>query len=252
VSVINSIGYDHTEIFGDTLTEIANEKAGIIQENNAVFTVKQDDEARVVIEAEVAKKHASLTTIHPKIDSSSTVPPFQQQNFTLALAATEYIACRDNLAVPPEAAQIINQVTVPGRFEVYKLSSKTILLDGAHNPQKLEALTDVLRQRNMQPAVVVAAFSEAPEKKVAECIRLLSSYAERTIYTTFTVKRDVTRRSVGLDRLSKLVNSRDEYIEEPAAALDKALSGDEHYVIVTGSLYLVSMLRPLLQQRAGF
>ena len=252
VSVINSIGYDHTEIFGETLTEIANEKAGIIQDGNVVFTVDQDAEARVVIDAEVAKKNASLTVITPEIDSSSAVPPFQQQNFALAYAAVDYVAHRDGLVVPADASQIINHVTVPGRFEIYTVGDKTVLLDGAHNPQKLEALIDVLRQKNMQPAVVVAAFSEAPEKKMAECVRLVSSFAKRTIYTTFTVQRDVTRRSASLAELSKLSNGQSECIEQPAEALERALISGQPFVIVTGSLYLVSILRPIIQNRAGF
>ena len=104
----------------------------------------------------------------------------------------------------------------------------------------------------MQPAVVVAAFSEAPEKKMAECVRLVSSFAKRTIYTTFTVQRDVTRRSASLAELSKLSNGQSECIEQPAEALERALISGQPFVIVTGSLYLVSILRPIIQSRAGF
>lgn len=251
VCIINSIGYDHTEILGETLAEIAGEKAGIIQERNVVFTVPQEEEAAQVIAAEVAKKDATLTTIQPTVDHSLSVPAFQQHNFQLALAAVRYTASRDGLTLPRDVSEVAKNVVVPGRFEIYMIGEKTVVLDGAHNPQKLEAVLGELKERAMQPAVVVAALSEAPDRKVAECVRLLSEYSDRSIYTTFTVQRDVLRRSVGFEQFSHYIRPEDSLVEVPAAAFKRALQGDEPYVIVTGSLYLVSVLRPFVQQQAG-
>ena len=251
VCIINSIGYDHTEILGETLAEIAGEKAGIIQDGNVVFTVPQEEEATQVIAAEVAKKDATLTTIQPTVDHSLSVPMFQQHNFQLALAAVRYTASRDGLTLPRDVSGVAKNVVVPGRFEVYTIGEKTVVLDGAHNPQKLEAVLGELKERAMQPAVVVAALSEAPDRKVAECVRLLSEYSERAIYTTFTVQRDVLRRSVGFEQFSHYVRPEDSLVEVPAEAFKRALQGDEPYVVVTGSLYLVSVLRPFVQQQAG-
>jgi dihydrofolate synthase/folylpolyglutamate synthase len=251
VCIINSIGYDHTEILGETLAEIAGEKAGIIQERNVVFTVPQEEEAAQVIAAEVAKKDATLTTIQPTVDHSLSVPAFQQHNFQLALAAVRYTASRDGLTLPRDVSEVAQSVVVPGRFEVYTIGEKTVVLDGAHNPQKLEAVLGELKERAMQPAVVVAALSEAPDRKVAECVRLLSEYSDRSIYTTFTVQRDVLRRSVGFEQFSHYVRPEDSLVEAPAEAFKRALQGDEPYIVVTGSLYLVSVLRPFVQQQAG-
>lgn len=250
VCVINSIGYDHTEIFGESLTAIASEKAGIIQQRNEVFTVQQDDEARVVLEAEAQKKHAKVTVVRPVINHASTIPVFQQQNFQLALAAVRYVAGRDSLTLSADVENIVEQVTIPGRFETYKIGEKTIILDGAHNPQKLEALLGTLRKKNMQPAVVVAGISEAPEAKVAKCVRLLSEFSDKSVYTTFTVQRDVTRHSVGPEVLRKLKRESDELITSPEDALNEALRCEEPYIVVTGSLYLVSILRPVVQRLA--
>lgn len=250
VCIINSIGYDHTELFGESLAVIAHEKAGIIQENNAVFTVKQTSEAGVVIEDEAQKKHAVLTTVDVIIDSSSPLPAFQQQNFELALAGVQYVANRDHLTLPADTAELARNVAVPGRFERYKIGEKTVLLDGAHNPQKLEALIQSLPKHDVAKTVVIAAISDAPEKKVAECVRLISTIAEKTVYTTFTIQRDVTRHSVEFAQLSKLVREQDLCIEESTEALTEALRGSEELLVVTGSLYLVSILRPFVQQMA--
>lgn len=250
VCVINSIGYDHTEILGHALAAIAGEKAGIIQHENVVFTVKQNDEAAAVMAAEVAKKEAKLTIVQPDIDVSKPVPAFQQHNFQLALAAVRYVAERDGLKLPAGVEGIAERVTIPGRFELYKIGDKTIILDGAHNPQKLSALIDALTRRYKEPAIVVAGFSEAPEKKIAECIHLLSNFAPRILYTTFAVQRDVTRYSVRLDEFAGLKREEDELIEKPEDALNKAFEGREALVVITGSLYLVSILRPFVRKLA--
>ena len=250
VCVINSIGYDHTEIFGESLTAIAKEKAGIIQAHNTVFTVKQDDEAWAVLEAEAREKHATLTVVNTAINHESPAPTFQQRNSQLALAAVRYVARRDGLKLPVDVESIVEKVTIPGRFETYKIGEKTIILDGAHNPQKLEALLGTLREKNMQPAVAVAGISEAPEAKVAKCVRLLSEFSDKSVYTTFTVQRDVMRRSVGPEELAKFKRARDELVALPVDALQQALKSEEDYVIVTGSLYLVSILRPVVRRLA--
>jgi dihydrofolate synthase/folylpolyglutamate synthase len=251
VCVINSIGFDHTDILGDTLAEIANEKAGIIQGFNRVFTVPQEGEVRVVIENEACKKHADLTVITPTLDPSSEVPVFQQHNFQLALAAARYVADRDALQLPDTVEALGRSIAVPGRYETYSIGEKTVVLDGAHNPQKLGALIDVLAHRYKEPAVVVAGLSEAPTKKVVECVRLLSNFAARVLYTTFAVQRDVTRYSVRLDAFSDFKRAQDETIEQPKDALERALLGDERLIVVTGSLYLVSIVRPFVRERAG-
>lgn len=251
VCIINSIGYDHTEILGDSLAAIAGEKAGIIKEKNVVFTVPQEEEARVVLEAEAEKRRARLSVIHPVLDHQSPVPLFQQQNFQLALAAVRYVAERDGLQLPDNVESIGEQVSVPGRYENYTVNGKTIVLDGAHNPQKLRALIDVLTERHLQPAIVVAGLSEAPQTKVLECVRLLSDFSVKTLYTTFSVQRDVTRYSVRLETFSELKREQDELVEKPEEALQNALQSGQEVIVVTGSLYLVSIVRPFVRRLAG-
>src|SRR5690606_2438185 len=63
VSVITDIGYDHTKILGRTLPEIARQKAGIIQLNNAVFCNRQDDEIIDVFSRQARQKQADLHVI---------------------------------------------------------------------------------------------------------------------------------------------------------------------------------------------
>lgn len=242
VSVISSIGYDHTEILGETLTEIAGEKVGIIGEACAVFTVQQDPEAMRVIEAESSKQQADLHVVTPGYDAAISAPIYQQQNFSLALSAVQYVAARDGFRL--QGTEIVLEDTVvPGRFELYQINGKTLLLDGAHNPQKLRALLADLQAKHIQPAAFVVAFSEAPEKKLRECIQLVTEFADSVRYTEFVIQRDVLRRSADV--------GMQPFFASPEDALRDALSSQAPFVVVTGSLYLVATLRPFVQQLAA-
>ncbi len=251
VCVITPIGYDHTEILGDTLTLIAGEKAGIIGEGNIVFTAEQESEAFGVIEQVAHRQQATLQLVHSEIDQTSDAPEFQQQNFSLALETVRYVAQRDGLQLVEDTKSIFEQVHVPGRWELYRIGSKMVVLDGAHNPQKLTAFFEAIAQHSMNPAIIVAGLSEAPDDKVAHCVEIISAHAAKTVYTTFEIQRDVTRKSVSLETLAKLAeDSRSEYVEHAPEALSLALASTEPFVIITGSLYLVSLLRPLVRAMA--
>ena len=253
VCVLTPIGYDHTDILGETLPEIAGEKAGIIQPYNTVFSAVQEAAAAAVFEQVAGERQAKLSVVSAPVDETLPAAPFLQQNFQLALAVVQFIAGRDGLTLPSDLsdpARILQETTVPGRFETYHVGDVTVLLDGAHNPQKLTALFGTLTERKQQPAVVVAAFSEAPRRKILKCVDLVVSFALRTNFTVFTVQRDVLRRSVPLDGLRGLT-PYGSYFADPMDALDNALRGSEPYIVVTGSLYLVSVLRPYVQQLAS-
>lgn len=252
VCIINSIGLDHTDMLGETLAEIAFEKAGIVQDSNAVFTVPQDAEARNVLEAEAIKKHTSLTLVTPEFDTDRALPLFQQQNFQLARAAVEYVVHRDGLSLPADVNAVAEGVAVPGRFETHTLEAKTIILDGAHNPQKLEAFITAFYQHSTGVPLVIAGFSGTPpEEKLRTCVELVSSFSKKVLYTTFTIQRDVLRSSVPLETIAPLKRLHDELYADARVALDTALESDEKTIVITGSLYLVAFLRPLVRKRAG-
>lgn len=250
ICVLTPIGFDHTDILGNTLAEIAAEKAGIIQARNDVFCAEQAPEVKMVFERIAEQKMARLTVVKTsEAGSTSTLPMYQQQNAILASRVFSFIQRRDGLKSITNIQKVITSVRVPGRWEMYSIEGKTVLLDGAHNPQKLEALLGALSQKRLQPAVVVAAFSEAPERKIEECAALVQSFANRTIFTEFQVERDVFRRSVALGVLQKMTQGT--FLPSAEEAFEAAVAGNEPYVVVTGSLYLVASLRPYVQQRAA-
>lgn len=248
VCVITNIGLDHTEILGDTLPLIAEQKAGIIQEQNHVLVRDQGGDVMQVFERTAMAKHAHLQVVR---DTSAPdfLPEFQHTNWALAYATYEYIAHRDNIAeLMPDQKERVAHQTPPGRGEVYEIGDKKIILDGAHNPQKLEALLYSLKLQNITSAAVLANFVESPDGKLQQSIELLLPFATHWIVPEFSAGQDLkSRHSFASERI--VSESRSENVEaipDAHEALRVLLAHPEQTLLITGSLYLVSLLRPEL------
>jgi dihydrofolate synthase / folylpolyglutamate synthase len=251
VCVITDIGFDHTEILGETLPEIAAQKAGIIHPHNTVIVRQQGDSVMRVISETVHKKQASLFVVD-SYEAPDFLPDFQHRNWALAKAAFDYIGMRDGLP-GLEHHQFVEAArhTPPGRWEVYYYKDKTIILDGAHNPQKIQALCGSLRLAGITKCAVLANFSEAPIPKVRGALETLKPFTTHLIIPEFRAGQDLkSRRSFPADRLAQYAQT----LGYPTASQQPDLSGalamllgrPEKTLLITGSLYLVSAARPVL------
>lgn len=248
VSVITPIGLDHTDVLGNTVGEIANQKAGIVNTDSVVFTIPQAPEAYKIISTVAANNNTRLIDVRPTRDTSLPMPLFQQDNFSLARTVVAYIAERDNLKPIHDAA--INQAitaTPPGRFEVYEIQGKTIVLDGAHNPQKLSAFLEALRHRYDGPYAWLIGFVSAPEKKIDDCIDVIANQNDRYIATQFSIGQDIKgRTSTPAANINEKMAARNCDVAthpNPNDAFDQLLNFEQRVLVVTGSLYIVAQLR---------
>lgn len=252
VCVITPIGLDHTQILGGTVAEIAYQKAGIITPGSVVFAPEQHSDADNVIRRVAADRHASLRVVDTTSDITGESPAFQQRNFILARRVIDYIASKNDYA-PAGNVDLSDLITCtpPGRFEVYKIAGKQVVLDGAHNPQKLAAFLEALQARFDRPRAWVVGFIEAPDTKIDECTAMISNEMDTYIATQFGVAQDIKgRRSVGATDVAARLRQHGAAVEaenDADAALLSALQTKQRTVIVTGSLYLVAALRPKLQ-----
>ncbi len=251
VSVITPIGLDHTEVLGNTLTEIATQKAGIINDSSCVITCMQEPEVQQVITATADVRNAQISIVSTIYGDLSDAPLFQQENFALAREAVRYIASRDRFTLNDsiEADALIHN-TPPGRFEIFTVAGKTVILDGAHNPQKLEAFNRSLRNRYEGPFAWLVGFIAAPESKIESCVHDIVNETDRFIVTEFSVGQDIKgRRSVDAATLGATfkasgVDAR--AIADCREALGELLALEQRTVVVTGSLYLVALLRQII------
>jgi len=257
VCVLTDIGLDHTKILGDTIPEIAVQKAGIILPRSAVFCYRQSDEVMAVFQAVARQQQADLHILPAVVAQSETamLPAFQQRNFGLALAAVEYIAERDGLPqVDGAARQAAAQAYIPARMEIIPLGGKTLILDAAHNGQKLQALTEAVRSRF--PAAKIAVLSAlllGREGRVESATQALTGLADHLIVTQFSGPTDGPVHAVDPEDLRRAARAAGlqsiETIDDPAQAFATLLERPEPVVVVAGSFYLLNHVRPLLKRR---
>ena len=252
VAVINDIGLDHTDMLGDTLPEIAQEKAGIIRAGGSVMMHSQAPEVMQVIRRVASDKEAEFIEVGEGLVTSAPLPSYQVRNGSLALAAVNHRLAIDNR--PAVTTTIIDRAfghVVPGRFERVEVNGVPTLLDGAHNPQKIQALAEAYRLAYPEtPCIIVAAFGKNKADSVDQSFTVLRTLSEDLIVTEFTVEGAGTKGSLDCTMLSGVAQEAGfgDVITEnnPHAALAQATEWARArggMVIVTGSFYLVSMLR---------
>ena len=169
VAVITSISFDHMDVLGNTLAQIATEKAGIIKPGSTVVCSPQFPEAMEVIEKTCRERGVSLVRVGSEVtwrrgDFSPEGQSFhlkglgreydlyiplvgehQLENASTAVAAVEVLAGR-GVKIPPESiAAGLKQVHWPGRLQVLQ-REPWVIIDGAHNAYSMKRLAEALKQ----------------------------------------------------------------------------------------------------------
>lgn len=162
--VFTPIGLDHTTVLGDTLAEIAIDKAGALRAGVPAVTAPQDAEAMDMLAGAAAFRGALLSlpdavpgpvpdALHPAMPG-----PHQRDNARLALAAWRMLAAHMGVVVDADAcADAVSRARVAGRLQ--RISGEQggpeLILDGAHNPHALTALAAALDAEGIRPAAVM-------------------------------------------------------------------------------------------------
>ncbi|MBA4602707.1 bifunctional folylpolyglutamate synthase/dihydrofolate synthase [Thermoactinomyces sp. AMNI-1] len=277
VSVITEIGYDHKNWLGDTLTEIASEKAGIVKSGVPVVCGSQKEEAVPVIR-NISRDHRSpfyllnkdflVKDVHQDSDgqnftfqnvyrelSGLSIPligDHQLQNAGTALMTLEVLRQAYATVIEPEHYRNgLRKTFWPGRLE--KVSdSPHILLDGAHNIEGINALIQTIKKYHTDCGRIGFLVAVMKDKPVREMMKPLADAAD---FVTTTSLEDHSRSLAAeeLARILKEINPRlsVESVSGEKKALhvfmEKLAAGD--LGVVAGSLFLVSAVRPMLLDR---
>lgn len=254
ICVITDIGYGHVGVLGHTLAEIAAQKAGIIQLHNSVFCHPQGPEIMQQIRARAQQKQADLHEVdEPMAADVAFLPQFQQRNFHLSKAVAQFALARDGgdaARLTPTAIMHAAHTLIPGRMELRTQGDKTIILDGAHNPQKLRALVASLQvQFPDQPVAVLFALTRSSPAFVARMVHELRPLRPYVIATGFAPDPAGHYGSVAAENIQTALQPaalRGEMIADPTQAFAALLARPEQILLVTGSFYLLNPIRPLL------
>ncbi len=270
VTVLTSVGLDHTEWLGETEAEIATEKLAVLRDHSILVIGRVSSEVEQLAERTAAERGARLVRApeDPGEEVRLRAPGrFQRRNFALAMAAAEaFLGQLD----PARVAEVAATLTVPGRLERVA-EHPPAFLDAAHNPDGAAALAEALaelstgrvrplscssRQKaNAQP--VIACLAILGDKDAAAMVRALSPVLERVVCTELDAAVLAARGLPGA--LSRPANELAELCAaaglaaetEPdfTAAVNRArrlaLEADA-ILLVTGSHYALASARAIL------
>jgi len=230
-SIITRIALDHQTILGETIPEIASEKAGIIKPKTLVITPEtQDVEALEVIKtvANIVKSPVALSK-NIKRDKPFThlKGVHQEENAGLAFALLRLILReRDE----EQILKSLDNAKNPGRFEIIRETAPIIIRDGAHNESGIASLIESLKRYYPNtPVTFVTGVLKTKDARMM--LSHLLKYGQRVYYIDFWPGNSYSEEEIkALILEEKLAFLRD-------LEAIKALEGD--LIVVTGSLYFI-------------
>ncbi len=253
VCVITDIGLDHTEILGKDLTSIASQKAGIVKPYNLVISYEQGDEVMDVLREVCDQQQAELHEIWPLKagELPSNLPLFQRRNWYLAYSAYKILAERDELPELDESQlSQTAQTYVPARMERVVYKGKTVVMDGAHNSQKLQSLVKSMKQQYPgQKLPVLVSFVATKQTRIRHCLEELLPLTSHLIITTFSTDHSekVSVNPLKIAEQCEVLGFEDwTIINDPDQAFKKLVATKAPVVLVAGSFYLLGHIRPLV------
>ena len=258
---IASIGYDHTELLGNTIAEIASEKAGIIKKGSSVVVSYQSSEALDVFKAKALEMKAKLSITDPSMETLHSISldgqvisykshkglklsllgSYQYKNVALVLDCIDEL--RNSFDIPEAAiSEGLSKVVWPGRFEILR-KSPLIILDGAHNSNGAEELAECIKAYIPQKRVhfVMGVLSDKDYERMLGIIAPLAS--------KFTLVTPPSHRALSADKLKTIIETK---YKIPAEAADSVIDGIKkatlhqdfkEQVVIFGSLYQVAEVR---------
>lgn len=252
ICVITSIGFDHTAILGKTIDKIAAHKAGIIQQGNSVFALEQEPIVNEIIQKRATEKEAKLTFVDKKNINTlkgmeiSLLGTYQVENAALAIAASSAFLKKYKMPFETKIVEsVLKILSIPGRFDRINMKGKTIILDGAHNVQKMQAFLSSLKTYYPnRKFTFLLGFKEG--KDISSMIKQIVPLAKKMYLTDFfNNQTDFVSISTNLDSLSTIVKNQGftnfQVIYNAASVLDEIIEElDDDILIITGSLYLLS------------
>lgn len=265
LSVITGIAIDHTAFLGDTIEEIAGEKAGIIKKNSVALYGGENTVAERVISEEAAKKQTLLYKtdyLKLKIRKSdldgtefdyksrrrlrlSLLGEYQPRNACIVLDAIDILS-GIGLKVSEEAIKRgLAEAKWPARFEIIR-ENPTVIFDGAHNPQGIRAAVDSIKSYFGRQKVVVMT-GVLRDKDYLEVAKSIAEVADSAFTITPSNPRALSAEEYANVLKSEGVRARAcSSVSEALELGISAASGSNTALCCLGSLYTYCEIMPLI------
>lgn len=261
VCIITPISLDHTQILGNSLQEIAREKAGIIKPGCWAVLSPQPEEAASVISGICREKRARMLQVGKDVTWRQTgadlhqqslvvdgrtstyqisIPllgDFQLENAATAVAALEILASEGFAISPVSIANGLAQVKWPGRFQILR-EHPTLLVDGAHNVASVKRLVSNIKAYFPHKKAFLV-FGTSRDKDIPGIIKELVSFSPQIIVTQASHSRAAPLSTLVTEFAKRGMKPETE--ETVVGAISRALSlaNEADVICVTGSLFVV-------------
>ncbi len=258
LSVITSISLDHTDILGDTVEKIAEQKAGIIKENSMTVLSVDNLESVVKLIKNTAKVKSNRF-IQPDADklkiyedkSESFTFKYKNQKYKTAMAGRFQIF---NALTAIEACHCIKKYgfeisdeNIKKSIETSRVNARhqyiygepTIVVDGGHNPAALKYLFSTMTVERQKGHKIYSIAGISSSKDIKANVRLIAGFSDKV----FCID-DFSANSVSAETIAEMA---DEYAEAEVSTLQEAIKKAKRLalenngiVVICGSLYLAS------------
>ena len=264
VSCIMNISFDHTDMLGETIEEIAYQKAGIIKPNQTVIAYPaMDTSAMAVIKAEAEKQNAQLVvpdteklsvehrgqfcdvlTYKDMVIEQSFAGQHQSYNTSVVIEAAKALNDMGKFAITEEnIIKGIQQTKFPARIEIFS-KKPLVILDGGHNLDGVTALKNVLETNGVKnlTAVWASLSDKQPEKLIEMTAPFISKLYTADIFGSRAIPKSQ------LAEMAKKYIADSTPAENLETAIETALRNGED-LLVFGSLYLASDARKIILEK---
>lgn len=286
VSVITDVSLDHQNYLGNTVAEIAREKAGIIKPSGVLVTLPQHPQANDVIGQVATERNArgiSATKYVPNVSPGAVkfdalrpiahqtgaffrsryflevmgeevlietplIGRHQLRNVALAIATAEELNQHGFAITPQQIAMGVAQTRWPGRFQFIATTHAhpDCIVDVAHNPAGAWALRSALSE-NFGERTITLIFGAMKDKAIPEMLQILAPVAQHLILTHADSPRAATAAEI--QAMEPALTSDAILAANVPAALAKAaeVTTPNGLVVITGSIYIVGAALAQLQ-----
>ena len=236
ISVITNIGYDHMNLLGNSLKQIAIEKAGIIKEKTPVLIGRKQIETETVFKEKASQKNTSVFYAKQN-EVKFNVPNYQKENINTSISAIKILDWKISNQEINDGIKNVNQNTgLRGRWETLSKNPK-IICDTGHNVDGISNIISQLKQIKFNKLHIV--FGTVNDKKINDILNLLPKDAK---YYFCKAKID---RALNADKLKSIANEY-KLIGESFESVEKALlnaknnAKKEDLIFIGGSTFVVA------------
>ncbi|WP_139892625.1 folylpolyglutamate synthase/dihydrofolate synthase family protein [Bacillus sp. D386] len=268
LEIITSISLEHTNILGNSLGEIATEKAGIIKNGTSVVTGVKDEEALEPLTKQAEKMNAALYTLGKEFKILNRSHPKNQEVFTVKwreyLLENLHISMLGSHQVENAALAVISSILLSetyrfsireesirkglasarwkGRFEIVS-NQPLIILDGAHNVSGINSLLSTIDDRYPNCDIHIL-FAALKDKDYTKMIQMIEQKAASITFTEIPLERMNEAEELFKHSRHPHKDVKKDWVEGINEILAKMK--DRDMLLVTGSLYFLASIRPYI------